>query len=65
MQQGPYSLPAPRSSSPLTHSNMNNFQSLNVNVLSADRVPGVVPLDISQLQDYMGLFLPDSKDGDT
>lgn len=58
---GPYSLPVARSSSPLT---CNNFQSLNV----VERVPPIapiVPLDISQLQDYMNLFLPDDKDGDT
>lgn len=60
--QGPYSLPAVRSSSPLT-CNMNNFQSLNV--VEHHRVPPMVPVDIHQLQDYMDLFLPDGKDGDT
>lgn len=59
--RGPVSLPAVRSSSPLT---CNNYQSLSV----LDRVPPmgtVVPLDIHQLREYMGYFLPDTKDGDT
>lgn len=56
--QGPYSLPAPRSNSPLT-CNMNNFHSMG----AVDRVPPVI--DLYRLQDHMYLFLPDGKDGDT
>ena len=55
---GPYSLPAVRSTSPLT---CNNFRSLN-----PERVPTPgVSIDIYQLREYMSFFLPDTKDGDT
>lgn len=60
--QGPSTMPALRSSSPLT---CNNFQSLNTD----NRVPpishGMVPIDIYQLREYMNFFLPDTKEGDT
>jgi hypothetical protein len=58
--QGPSTLPAMRSSSPLT---CRNFQSLDMS-----RVPPIVPntgLDIHHLKDYMNFFLPDTKEGDT
>lgn len=59
--QGPSSMPAMRSGSPLTCS---NFRSLNVD----NRVPPIgqnVSIDIFQLREYMNFFLPDTKEGDT
>lgn len=56
--QGPSTMPALRSSSPLT---CNNFQSLNTD----NRVPPIGHIDIFQLRDYMNFFLPDTKEGDT
>lgn len=59
--QGPSTMSALRSSSPLT---CNNFQSLNTD----NRVPPIghhVPIDIYQLRDYMNFFLQDTKEGDT
>lgn len=58
---GPSSMPVIHNSNPLT---CNNFHSLPV-----ERVPPVVPnnvsIDIYQLRQYLGLFLPDNKEGDT
>lgn len=56
-----YSMPAMRSNSPLTCNMSQNFRSLQV--ANSNRVPPV--MDIHQLQEYMELFLPNNKDGDT
>lgn len=57
--QGPSTLPAMRSSSPLAR---NNFQSLN------ERVPPIganTGYEVYHFREYMNFFLPDTKEGDT